>query len=216
MADYQCTEDRFLKDAERHVMTVIRDDGVHRHLRFKRPDSGTYWFDLITWPGSLCIDGDCGTYVFRRLDDMFQFFRQDREYLERNGVKLAINPSYWGEKLQAIASQGGYKEFCKDDFKANVKRWFDDWVESEEPNEELRHGLWAEIESDVLCCCDDGEHAAYHAAFNFSSDVVKDFDFTDFFEVSSQVYTFHFLWCCYAIAWGVKTYDESKLAGGEK
>lgn len=101
----------------------------------------------------------------------------------------------------------------------HVKRWFDDWVESEEPNEELRHGLWAEIESDVLYCCKDGEggeHAAYHAAFNFSSDVVKDFDFTDFFEVSSQVYTFHFLWCCYAIAWGVKTYDESKLAGGEK
>jgi hypothetical protein len=210
MTDYHCTEEQFLKDAARHVMTVIRDDGVHRHIRFKRPDSGTYWFDLITWPGSLCIDGDCGTYVFRRLEDMFQFFRQDREE-----NTLYINPQYWGEKLQAVASQGGYKEFCKDSFKANVKRWFDDWVESEEPSEDLKFALWAEIENDVLDRCEDGEHEAYSAAYNFSSDVSKDFDFTDFFEVSSQVCTFHFIWCCYAIAWGVKTYDEATASTKE-
>ena len=75
MKDYACTEARFLGDVDWHVMTVLRDDGVHRHIRLKRPDSGSYWFDLITWPGTLCIDGDCGTYVFRRLEDMFQFFR---------------------------------------------------------------------------------------------------------------------------------------------
>ena len=59
------TEQEFLNDVRGHAMTILRDDGVHRHLRFKKPGSGTYWFDLITWPGTLCIDGDMGTYVFR-------------------------------------------------------------------------------------------------------------------------------------------------------
>ena len=62
-----CTEERFLKDAAAHQMEVLRDDGVNRHLRFKNPESSAYWFEIITWPGTLCIDGDMGTFVFRRL-----------------------------------------------------------------------------------------------------------------------------------------------------
>lgn len=116
--EQQCTQDRFLKDAGSHVMTVIRDDGVHRHLRFRKapPAGSEYWFDLITWPGSLCIDGDMGTYVFRRLPDMFEFFCTDREYNEKRGRKLGINAGYWGEKLQATANHGGHIEFSKSDF----------------------------------------------------------------------------------------------------
>jgi hypothetical protein len=39
--EQQCTEDQFLQDAGSHVMTVIRDDGVHRHLRFRKaPPTG--------------------------------------------------------------------------------------------------------------------------------------------------------------------------------
>lgn len=52
----------------------------------------------------LCYTGDMGTYVFQRLTDMFEFFRTDREYKKRNGGKLAVNLSYWGEKLQATPS----------------------------------------------------------------------------------------------------------------
>ncbi len=76
-------EAEFLKDVSAHVMRVIRDDGAHRHLRFAAPTSSIYWFDVITYPGELVITGDCGTYVFRRLPDMFEFFRTDREYMER-------------------------------------------------------------------------------------------------------------------------------------
>ena len=41
------SEDRFLNDIRDHSLTVIKDDGVHRHLRFRRPASNTYWFDII-------------------------------------------------------------------------------------------------------------------------------------------------------------------------
>jgi hypothetical protein len=36
------------------------------------------------------------------------------------------------------------------------------------------------------------------------------FHFQDLWESNFERYTFHFIWCCYAIAWGIKTYDESK------
>ena len=49
-----CTEQRFLTDAAQHEMTIIRDDGVHRHIQFKRPGTRCYQFDLIRWPGYLC------------------------------------------------------------------------------------------------------------------------------------------------------------------
>ena len=214
MKDYACTEARFLGDVDRHVMTVLRDDGVHRHIRLKRPDSGSYWFDLITWPGTLCIDGDCGTYVFRRLEDMFQFFRTDRDWL-RDGATLGINPSYWGEKLQAVARHGGFEEFSEERFRANVKQRFDDWVDDNQPDEATKTVLWNEIEDDVLSYIDDGAHESYRRVQEFTSEVDPGFEFTDFWEVSSEEYTFHFIWCCYAIAWGVKTYDEATSASKE-
>lgn len=198
-----CTENRFLNDVSRHAMTVIRDDGVHRHIRFKRPESGTYWFDLITWPGSLCIDGDCGTYVFRRLDDMFEFFRTDREYLERKGCQLAINPGYWGEKLQATANFGGFCEFSESKFAERVREAFDEAAE-DQPDEAKRAECWEEIEERVLGA--ENEYEAHEALRDFE---FESFSFYETFEWDLTEYTFHFLWCCYAIAWGVKTYDEA-------
>lgn len=210
---YECSEDQFLKDAAKHVMTVIRDDGVHRHLRFRKapPAGSEYWFDMITWPGSLCIDGDMGTYVFRRLDDMFEFFRTDREYLERQGRKLGINPQYWGDKLQATANHGGHKEFSPAMFKEAVKSEFDAWIESEEPTDEAKTALWEELTDRVLSTTDYGSHEAIKAAIEFEPDDGEVmFEMRDFWDHRLDDYTFHFIWCCYAIAWGVKTYDDAK------
>ena len=89
-----CTEQIFLRDISMHQMSVLRDDGVNRHIRFKTPGTNSMYFDIITWPGFLCYTGDMGTYVFRRLEDMFQFFRTDREHMTlRDGATLAINLS---------------------------------------------------------------------------------------------------------------------------
>ena len=209
-------------------MTVIHDDGIHRHLAFRkpRPAGSEYWFQLITYPGELVITGDMGTYVFRRLEDMFEFFRTDREYMTRKGNKLAINPQYWGEKLNAI-DRNGFKEFSIESFRTNVKEAFDAWVEGEKPyadddcedcTKEQREAfdaakaeLWHELQAEVLSRADDGEVRAFDAAGEFSWE--KDnwnFTLDDCWEWSCKEYTFHFLWCCYAIAWGIKTYDESK------
>lgn len=222
--EYACTEDRFLKDAETHQMTLMRDDGVHRHIRFRRENgNGEYWFDIITWPGTLCIDGDMGTYVFRRLHDMFEFFRTDREYMTRNGNQLAINPGYWSEKLQAMPSKG-CQEFIADSFRQRVKEAFDNWVESNKPEAdsefttkddledfaEQKDFLWDALESDVLSRADDGDVRAIDAAYAFTCDHAPDFKMEDCWEWRCEGFTFHFIWCCYAIAWGVKSYDAAK------
>lgn len=208
MKNYACSEEEFLQAVAQHTMTVLRDDGIYRHVRFKRPDEGAYWFDLITWPGSLCIDGDMGTHVFRRLDDMFQFFRVDKDW-KREGETLAINPSYWGEKLQAISTYGKFKEFSTERFEQVVKDYFDTWVEENHPDDDAKMELWEQLEEDVLRSANDGAHAAFEAAVLFRYDSLG-FSMEDFWDHHFEEFTFHFIWCCYAIALGVKTYDEAK------
>ena len=201
------TEDRFLADTANHKMTVIRDAGVDRHIRFRKPGTICYGFDLITWHGHLCITGDCGTYVFQRIEDMFGFFRTDPGWAKRHPEqKLFINSGYWGEKLISIDRHGGYREFDKDRFKDRVTEYFTDWKESEEPTAEQAEEMWEQIDSMVLSAMEDGEHQAYQAAYEFKHD---GFQFVDFFDGGgAERYTFHYLWCLYAIVWGIQRYDS--------
>jgi hypothetical protein len=220
MKTNQCTEDQFLQDAGGHVMTVIRDDGIHRHLRFcKAPPGGSeYWFDLITYPGELVITGDMGTYVFRRLTDMFEFFRTDREYNKSRGQRLGINLGYWAQKLEAMP-RDGVKEFDEDRFNSVIRERLVNWMRDkrDRTTKEERRDLWDAVHDEVLGLSDDNNGSRKTlAAYDFVHTVrdgLRDglrFGFSDLWESNFERYTFHFVWVCYAIAWGIKTYDESK------
>lgn len=201
-----CTEERFLRDVAEHKMIVIRDEGVSRHVRFKKPNSSNMYFDLITWPGYLCYTGDMGTYVFQRTEDMFAFFRTDRLHQRPGDTRLAVNRSYWGEKLEAIGKNDGYREFSPDKFKQQVMRY----VERCGLTGKLGHGLRDELDSEVLAYADDGADEAYRAVRDFVWNGRTVFD--DFWEVDCEEYTLRFLWCCYALAWGITLYDAAKQA----
>ena len=201
----KCTEEEFLREVTAHQINIASDIGFNRHIIFKNPDSSNCWFELITWPGTLCINGDCGTYVFSRLDDMFCFFRQ------RNGDdSLLINPHYWGEKLQAVDRFSGFMEFDENSFKERVKEHFDSFVESH-PELDEHNALWEEIENDVLFHSDN-EHEAYRAVSDFHHETEGSFfEFTDFFDGGgTETYTARYLWCLYAIVWGIRQYDLFK------
>lgn len=201
-------EKAFLDDVRNHSIEIIANDEKHRHIRFKNPASTNCWFELITWPGTLCINGDCGTYVFSRLNDMFQFFRQ------KNGDdSLLINSHYWAEKLQAVDQSSGVTKFDPDKFRARVENHFDSFVESSLQIED-QNSLWESIESDVLSYS-DYEHEAYQAVANFSSDIGGEtFEFVDFFDGGgTETFTDRYLWCLYAIVWGIKQYDK-EIANG--
>jgi len=71
MENEQPKQDRFLNDIANHSMSIVRDDGVYRHLVFSNNGSSVFRFELITWPGYLAYTGDMGAFVFSRLNDMF-------------------------------------------------------------------------------------------------------------------------------------------------
>lgn len=224
-------EETFFTDIAKHEMIVIRDDGVHRHIRFKVPETTCMHFDLVTWPGYLCYSGDMGCFVFSRLHDMFEFFRTDRKYNQSRCRKLAINLSYWSEKLQAVDGNrngGNAQEFSFEKFKENVldyiKRHEEDNLPGNEHDQDafLQHAaaygeLRDAVTSDVLSF-DDNPVRAYDAANDFRHEGdawaefhgnKSNFEFSDFWEVDNTEYTHRFVWCCYALAWGIEQYDKA-------
>lgn len=208
------TETTFLKDVAKHQMTIIHEDGLHRHVRFRNPDSSNMFFDLITWPGALCYTGDMGTYVFRRLTDMFEFFRTNAKspYLAKKGLTLDINLSYWSEKLEAVDRNNtgnGYQEFSHKKFTQIIREQCVQWVvDCPKPD---RRDLIEAVYDDVLAYAEDGQDRAFRAAIDFSHETpTQKFSFSDFWEHNMHEYTHRFVWCCYALAWGIKQYDESK------
>lgn len=209
-------EQRFLKDVEKHEMIIIRDDGIYRHIRFKEANTMMMHFDLITWPGYLCYTGDMGTYVFTRLRDMFEFFRTDREHRRlRDGLTLAINPGYWGEKVEAQDKYDGITEFSEERFKRAVLGDLVKWMRNnrEETDKEDRRDLWQAVMNEVLDA--DGDNGGYRqqaAAHDFYHTINCDmrFQFVDFFEHDVTEYSHRFMWCCYALAWGIEKYDKKK------
>jgi hypothetical protein len=206
MSNNTCTEESFLKDISSHQMTVLLDNGLYRHIRFIRPNTSCMYFDLITAPGLLLYRGDMGCYEFERIPDMFDFFRSDREYYQKQGKKVPINIGYWAEKLQSVSTFGeGYREYSQELFNEEIEEWVQSFVESNPEVDEDK--LRQEVDDEVLSM-GEFECEARHAAddFRFNDREV----FSDFFEVRLTRPTYHYTWACYAISWGIEQYDKSK------
>jgi hypothetical protein len=202
--------EQFNREIAQHEMQVIRDDGVNRHLRFKRPGTMCMHFDLITWPGYLCYTGDMGTYVFRRLHDMFEFFRRD----ETRGL-YRIDLRYWAEKVEASDKTDGITEFNEEKFTRIVKEHVLTWVRenAHTTTREQRRELWdAVVEEVVGVDSDSGGYRKQAAAHDFTHriDERRAFTFRDFWESDCSDYTHRFRWCCHALSWGINTYDHAK------
>lgn len=185
------TLESFLSDVSKHQMTVLRSDGLYRHLRFKAPGTMDMSFDVLTWPGHLCYTGDMGTFVFQRLPDMFNFFRiaDERE----------PNFHYWAQKVEAEDKFSGLREWDADGFRESVMGDVTDYIEAKELNEsdaqDLRDAVGDSIDF-------DDEYGALRA--------VQDFEYEGFsFSDVEPCYklTDRFIWCCYALGWAVKQWD---------
>jgi hypothetical protein len=107
--------ERFARETAEHQMQILHDDGLYRQIRFRHPDHGSYWFDLITVPHALIFRGDGESYVFDRLADMFEFFRSG---VWADGT-LHIDPHYWAEKL--TSDRDCVMKYDQDLFEQQVK-----------------------------------------------------------------------------------------------
>jgi hypothetical protein len=211
---------RFRKDTAAHTMEVILDHGTHRHLRFKRPGTSCYHFDIVTWPGHLAISGDMGASVFSRLADMFEFFRCP-DHLHESAHGLYINTGYWCEKLEA--NDGEPRKFDEDLIDAFLRNEFDAYMEFQDLDDiprghELAEALWEQIKEEVHR---DDVRCVIEWAEDFVPDEdeehgqqFSDFRFKDMWEGAYQLedYTFHMVWRLYAVSHAVRTYDAWKAA----
>lgn len=180
-----------------HQMTVLQDDGLRRHLHFQREDGRfVYSFDLVTWPGYLCITGDMGCYVFTRIDDMFEFFRND---------SCGINPNYWAEKITS-PTRNCWSEFDPEAFEQSVKEVFEKW---EFESDDEKEAVWTQIESEVLCQEDTD---VYQSIQCFNSDYTDhEFDSDFFMDYGPwRRSTLSYLLCLHAIVYGINEYDKFK------
>jgi len=150
---------------------------------------------------------------------MFEFFRTDREYKRRDGKKLAINLSYWSEKLQAVdgsRNSGSATEFSEEKFNRVVIEHLVDWVREnkDRTTKDERRDLWDTVMSDVIGA--DGDSGGYrkqvagHDFSHFVNDNAGSFYFRDLWDHDFTEYTHRFMWCCYALAWGIEQYDKQK------
>lgn len=194
MTDYPEIAARFARDTAKHQMTVLHDDGLYRHLRFMNPKNSEYWFEIVTWPGSLAMRGDAGDgYIFTRLNDMFEFFRSDRRW--------GINPHYWAEKL------GGGRRSVKQYSEARLRQLVvERFVEDARWNGGVPAGTGKALRTWVLNEDLSDEHQARNVLEDFAH---LGYEFSDLWEWDFHDYDDHFLWCCYAIAWGIAQYDAA-------
>lgn len=195
MSHESCTKERFLEDTKNHKLTIVKDDGVHRHIVMSKGNS-VYQYEITTFPQHLCYTGDMGSFVFRRVKDMFKFFRQD---------KLQINPGYWHEKCEAAERDGGAMRYSHELYSDDVKGYFDMYVEGTSDTQEVQDEIWAAIERDILYDDDGSIETAYRDTQMFEC---NGFEFEDF-HPDVQDYSFRFIWCLYAIVHAIQAYDRA-------
>lgn len=207
---YAAARRQFASETTEHQMTVIHDDGLYRHLRFAKPGTSIWSFELVTWPGNLAITGDIGNgWSFSREADMIRFFAPSS--------KVDINPSYWWEKMPEQLRRAA-KVYDDEALRVHAHETIGEW--------EIDH------EDDAVC---EAERARAIAAFDedwtwttadyaHQAEYVRDFIFTDVTGATHQFYDtwewetegwdHHFLLACFAIAYGVHEYRTAKAAEG--
>lgn len=201
---------RFKNETAKHEMTILLDQGLHRHLHFAATSGSAYWFDLVTVPGALIFQGDGESFVFRRVRDMFEFFRSNPD---RKAMR--INPHYWSEKL--TNGRDSVKVYSSELFKQRVKEELDYARESGD----RPRGLVKAVRKEILESWEiDHEDSARRVLDEFEfyvkeddrydPDKQPDFAFSDTYEWDLKDYDWWFLWACHAIVWGIARYDTAR------
>lgn len=197
---------RFKAETAEHEMTVLHDDGLYRHVKFRGSRNEIYWFELVTAPGSLTFQGDGESFTFRRVRDMFEFFRDSTH----DG---APNVRYWAEKLTdgrdrvMVYQQEMLEQHVKDAI-AGTK--LDD-LEHEVTNEVLDQMLGDETYDRKLV----DDFAFYvNGSDRYDWDKKPDFTFVGSLEWNCRDYYWWFLWALHGIVWGIAQYDAHKAQVG--
>lgn len=197
--------DQFVEDVSEHQLTIMRDAGVYRHLLCRNPKfDKMYAFEIITAPNLLLFHGDCGTFVFSRLHDMFQFFRSDC-------VRSDLPLGYWSEKIEAAPAGIDVMMYSQRLAEDSVQAVFDTWAQSQSlQGSELEHAQ-QELDDQILIHCDSLD--ALFDCIGTELECGYTFDIVD---VNYRTLHPAAIWCMYAIVWAIRQYDKAKESKEQK
>ena len=198
--------DDFESDVASHSMKILRDRGVDRYLRFKRPQMMCMYFDIITGAGHLSYIGDMGTYLFQQPHDMFQFFRRPE-----GAVSYVIDLDSWAKRVIADDRCSAVKEFNQEKFKQRVRAELDRYIKNHsEKMPETECATLRQSVENLLCASLYKEtKAAYATICEFQYEGNKVFPHFQQ-EADNEEYTYQFVWCCHALQWSIAKYDAVK------
>jgi hypothetical protein len=198
-----CPKATFLRDVREHKLAIVLDQGLHRHITLGRPGSSYYRFHITTWPGHLAISGDCGSYTFARLADMFEFFRDE------TGQNI-INEGYWAEKLQAVDRHGGRDELDEEVYQDAIRRDLNAFIGQENLSLSQAKELITEARREDLFEPPEGVDEAIRRALAFLCPVTDRHPFNEFWDHRLTRASYRLVWCMRAIVWAIKQYDMAK------
>lgn len=182
----------FRRNTADHKMTILHDQGIHRHLYFHKPGDGSNWsWHIVTWPGSLAIRGDIGrSAIFTREPDMLL------DFFHGNPERISFN--YWAEKTGQYYD---FREYSPAVFLREVreqlailKKYGSD-LNHEEILESAKEV--ADIEDLARVWLRDSPDAAY-------------FDTDMYWETRFDLWDEQFLFSCFAIAHAVRAYRAAR------
>jgi hypothetical protein len=199
--------ERFARDTAGHTMTVLHDEGLYRHVKFANPSHGMYWFELVTSPGQIAFGGDMDSFVFRRAEDMFEFFR-------RGGPRP--DPGYLSQKVVAGADRT--RAWSPEAFRATALEAIAAAIEDHDLGAADQAMCRAEFANDVLGDALDFQETALRAADEFAFAYGhpdrgrRVLVLSDVYEWDCTAWNWSFLWALEAITWGVNQYEQARHA----
>lgn len=200
------TIDSFLNDVKDHKMTLCSYDPQSkvRHLRFQKHGTIIQSFQITSLPSRLIISGDMGDYIFARSDDdMFYWVGRDVN---------EINPNYMSAKVVSIDRRCGLSVFDHNVLKQVVYESVEERMEDQPINDRDKAFIYDKVNRMLSRC--ETEEQAYHELREFLlkvEDKYLDYLIIKFDEAWEWDFTRlsdNFLWCCYALAWGIDQYFE--------
>lgn len=192
----------FREESAKHVMTVLHEDGLYRHIRMAEPGTRMWSWDIVTWPNHLATSGDIADgFTFSRELDMIGFFNLGggKEAYYSDGAP-GIDFRYWAEKLQGDQRDTA-REYKHELFVQRV---------TESLTEDLERGDLTQEQADELITEAREVEENSHAAFEWLQD--HDEHFPDSWEWGLRDYTLSFQLACYAVNAAVQAYLEHKAA----
>lgn len=125
--EYTQIWESFQRNTKDHVTTLIKEDGVYRHLRFGDKSGSRMWsMDAVTWPGNIATTGDIASgFTFSRIEDMLDFFYSSNRAQKDDGSPW-IDMRYWAEKLVSHSQQQSILVYSSGEFMLRVKETLDE------------------------------------------------------------------------------------------